>query len=341
MTELEMFNSLLLRNPLPGVKIKIERKNNIYYIPGWVFNSNDKFVTVSYKNIKNRFPSKFNLTGQIIYDILILGLTDINDRPRCPICGKEVEYDSFYNGYRKTCGDKSCISAQAKEEVTQLWKDEDYKNRQSQSHIEWAMDEENKKKLRERTLAIWKNEEYRNRQSRSHVEWAKNEANREQMRNISKQLWRTPEFLKKMMNRSSGSIIRGTESSRKTVGGIIIYDSSWERDFIRFCNACDEICTINRANFSISYIHDQIDRQYFPDFLITTTTNRTMLVEIKSDWLLASDERTAIKISAGENYVKTCDTIDEYVVLLGLDLYENLGYNKINETKIREKLKLI
>lgn len=341
MTEEEMFNLLLSKDPTPGIKNRVIRENGIYKVPGWVFDSKEEFINVKYKNIKERGTSKFNITGQIIYDILNLGLLNIQDRPKCPICGTPVIYDSFSRGYYKTCGSKTCKSEYARIEVSNLWKDQKYRNQQSNSHIEWAKDIENKEKMRQRSLKCWEDPDYREMMSKAHIEWAKDEIHRQQMRDIANKLWNTPEFVEKMMKRVDTSGIRGSILCSKSTKGVIFFDSSWERDFIQFCNSCDEILKFERADFHIMYEYLGENRMYFPDFLITLKDERTILVEVKSDWLLESDEKTQLKLDAGENYVKTCNDIDEYVVLFGLDIYENLGYSVVSELKLKSKLKII
>ncbi len=101
MNELEIFNILLSKDPTPGISNRIMRIDNMYEIPGWVFglyNEVDETVKVKYKKL-NKTVRDLGYTDQIVYDILILGLTNIDERPKCPICGNTSRYENFTRGY--------------------------------------------------------------------------------------------------------------------------------------------------------------------------------------------------------------------------------------------------
>lgn len=339
MTELEMFNNLLSKDPNPGEKNRVIRIDNYYKVPGWVFDKEDEYVNISYKNIKSRGVIKYNLTGQIIYDILVLGLTNIEQRPKCPICGSPAKYDCFSRGYYSTCKSKECISKLAKQEVLNLWKNEDYRNTQSQSHKEWASIEENKKRMSEYSKKNWENKEYRKTQTESHVRWASIKENREKMREISVNLWKTDEFRRKMENRSMTTTHGSIQCSKASE--IMTYDSLWEKDFIEFCDNTNEIISIKRADFYIEYKDESgINRMYFPDFIVSLES-KVLLVEVKSDWFFNENERTKLKIDAGYKYVLNNNDIDDYIVLLGDDIYTNKSHKNIDYNKLSIKLGII
>jgi hypothetical protein len=144
MTEEEIFKKLLSRNPNPGTKNSLIRENNLYKIPGWVFGSKENYLEIKYK-LLNRTLIKHGFTSQIFWDIYVLGLTNIDQRPKCPICNSSLKFQGIaFGGYYKTCGSRDCKCEFARIEVSSLWQKTEYRNTQSNSHIEWASKDENK-----------------------------------------------------------------------------------------------------------------------------------------------------------------------------------------------------
>ncbi len=320
MSEKDKFDLLLSKDPTPGIKNRVLKEGQNYLVPGWVFDSKEDYVKVA---LKSRFPEKYGLTRQIIYDILVLGLTNFNDRPSCPICGDPCKYWCFSKGYKTTCGKETCIKESFKRKMTDLWKDQDYKERQSTSHKVWAEKEKNKEKLRASSLKAWENEDYRRRQTESHKSWASIDENKEKMSNITKEMWKNEEYRNKQSSAHKNWALNnpnkvfcgrhGTISSIKSNSGEISYDSTWEEDFIEFCNTLDSVISIERSDLHIPYTFNGEIRYYFPDFIIVTE-NETLLVEIKSDWMLESDERTKLKIDSGRAFVKESQNYSRYLV---------------------------
>lgn len=314
MTEIEMFSILNSINPTPGVSNLARREGNIWILPGWVSGSEEKEIKVKFKRIKHLARS-IGVSDRVLYDVLQLGLTDISQRPKCPICGKERKFDSFGRGYGATCSSKSCISEKARREVTNLWKDEEYRSGQINTKKKWMNQPEYIEKFKNRAISQWSDKDYRKKQTTSHIEFCKNNPD-------------------KVFSGQCGTVI-----SNKSINGELIYDSSWEKDFIEFCNREDYIISINRTTFPISYVYDNIQRNYFPDFEIVLETGIKLLVEIKCDWLLETDEKTKYKIEAGENFVKNSKDFSDYLVLVEQDLYIIKSKRQFKEEDLRKRLK--
>ena len=93
-----------------------------------------------------------------------------------------------------------------------------------------------------------------------------------------------------------------------------VYDSSYELDFIKWCEYCDRVVVLER-NRPIIYIGMQ---RYFPDFLI----NGSIIVEIKADCLVIYDlERELKKINAG-----LCESL-YYKLITNCELYIGKSIN--------------
>lgn len=288
--EKQLFKNLLSKDPDIGTKNRIIRIDKIYLVPGWVFDSNNDYVEVKYKTLNRRIKRE-GYNTQILYDILVLGLTKFEDRPRCPICGDLCKFKNFSKGYLKTCNKEKCIKESIKNTVKNLWDDENYRSIQSKSHIEWASKEENKQIMREASLKLWSNPEYRETQINSHKKFAQN--NPDRIRN--------------------GTF--GLQPCSKSDKDKLLYDSSWEQLFIILCDNLDIVLSINRVGFGIKYKYLEEDYLYFPDFDITLSNGKRLMIELKANWMISFDKKTPFKLKAGEDYVRSSDIFDYYLVL--------------------------
>lgn len=349
MSDKEMFNMLLSRNPNPGKKNDLVRKDEVYKIPGWVFESSEEVLEIKSRLLTN-FIGKHNLTSQIFWDVYVLGLTDIEQRPKCPICGADLIFRGIpKGGYGKICGSITCKSEYARREMNDLWKNKDYKEMQSSSHKEWSSKEENIERLRQGALKAWQNKDYREHQIRVHIEWAEKEDNKQAMRERSLEMWQRPgyremqsdihrEYAKNNPNKikcGTGGIVKSSKSSF----GKLSYDSSWEMNFIKLLEDIDEVVSVERAGFYIPYYIDGKEFNYFPDFCLSTNLEKRYLVEIKANWMISSDPKTRCKIEAGREYVKNHpEEFAGYVLLKDENLCDSPHYIKFNFELAKEEL---
>lgn len=67
----------------------------------------DTIIWVHYRHFRNYLLSKYNLTYELYYKIVIYG--DINFQPKCPICGNKIPWNKNNKlcGYASTCS-KEC-----------------------------------------------------------------------------------------------------------------------------------------------------------------------------------------------------------------------------------------
>lgn len=318
MTEDErMFKKLLQKDKNLGTKNRVIRKGNIYKFPGWVFDeSGEEFVIVKYKTVKRR-AEEIDCTVQILYDILILGLTDISQRPKCKVCGKVLSMRRFSEGYPVTCGSTNCKKDYARKEMLNMWKDQSYRNTQSKSHKVWAEKPENKEYLRKRAIDSWKIPEYREHQSQVHKEFAKNNPNK--IRNG----------------------IHGTINITKSIKGTFRYDSSWERDLVLLMDKIPEVISIERPDFYIPYKYNGESFSYFPDISVKFSNNNLYLIEVKAKWLIKFDPRVEWKIKAGEDYVKNSNYYYKYILLTEDQLCDSRRNILVEDIAKEELLKLI
>ena len=102
------FNEFIKLDPTPGIPNRmVFNKDNSIDIPGWVIGKPEKAsVKVTSLDIlkKETFCREFGL--QVLYDVLVLGLTTVLDRPKCWICGKEARFSIKSLKYIKGCCQK-------------------------------------------------------------------------------------------------------------------------------------------------------------------------------------------------------------------------------------------
>lgn len=316
MLEELIFNELILKDPNPGIGNRLKSKRGVYFLPSWVFKNEKDFKEKIRANNGSLLISGKNIPLQIIYDILHLGLKSIKDRPRCKVCGKFVRFINGYKGYKKLCDDPVCKVNFGKTIAIESWNNKEYRIKQTEKHKAWAKLPENIEYLKTKMLNLWKDEDYRELQSRSHKLFVKNNPDK--------------------VFSGSGGIIESIKSS----GGLIRFDSNWEKDIITFCNSSDEIIQIDRSRISIPYTYLNEEFVYIPDFIISTKNNK-YLVEVKSDFLMKSDPRTKYKIKAGYDYVENNKNIfKKYIVLFSTDIYVDNTLKIINESSIKTLLEI-
>lgn len=273
-SEIQMFNNLLSKDPTPGMKNRVIRNDKLYLVPGWVFDKKDKYVKITYKKLNREF-TKAGYNTQIVYDILMLGLTNIEDRPKCPVCGSVRKFYNFTRNYYTTCAKDNCIKASIKSTVTVLWKNSEYRQAQVDSHLEWCSKEENKEKMSKISLDTWSNPEYRKKQVESHKKFAYNNPDK--------------------IRAGNHGILKCSKSNK----GELIYDSSWEQLFIILCENLDFVTSINRVSFSIQYKYQKEYFMYFPDFDVTLSNGKRLMIELKANWMIEKDKKTPLKLKAG------------------------------------------
>lgn len=106
MSETDLFKSIISRDPTPGKQNRLKIiSHNVIEVPGWFLGNSINSILITFGELKR----KYNITTQILYDILELGLTDISQRPKCPICEKTCKFSGIsVGGYYKTCGNSDC-----------------------------------------------------------------------------------------------------------------------------------------------------------------------------------------------------------------------------------------
>lgn len=123
LTDIEAFDNTL--SYFDGIKLNVKNllvNKDKFITPNWIIDKFPKFP----KEIKTCFLSDWfksiGITVQTFYDVAILGLTDINQRPKCPICNKTCKFKFLSVGYLVTCNNSSCVKEKIKQNMTELGK---------------------------------------------------------------------------------------------------------------------------------------------------------------------------------------------------------------------------
>lgn len=98
----------------------------------------------------------------------------------------------------------------------------------------------------------------------------------------------------------------------------MFYSSSWERDMMLHLEENVDVVSYEYERIRISYKYAGNKRNYVPDFLVTYSDGRRVLVEIKPKQFL-NNEKTMLKAEAARAYCTTTG-IDAYEILTGEDL---------------------
>ena len=336
MTEKDKFDLLVSRDPCPGIRNRLQKTEDgaSFIIPGWVTNSVNNTL-VSTKGMK-KFYKDHNLTSQILYDVLVLGLTSIEERPKCPVCGKEIKYrgnlTGKYSGYNETCSNKCRLNL-----IRDLSNTDEAKRKQVESmrrsggynHLYWNTYRKDHPVLDSTREKISK----ANKGKKQPPEAAKKSAE-----SRSKRFKEHPEELEKFVGNYKRSK-KGRVSLSKAPKGYYTYLSSWEEMFAIFCNELDFIATIENPE-GIEYQFNNSIHYYYPDMLLTTTTGLKLLIEIKPKYYL-TDEKNQAKFSAGKSWVQSRDNYLGYVIYTEDDLLDGNRYStELSKEKLLSKIKL-
>jgi hypothetical protein len=247
---------------------KIINKHCIKYLVPKCLSINDRDEWVISSRVKLHL--KYDLSNQEYYDIAVLGLTDINDRPKCKYCSLFCDFINMSSGYRSYC--KNHRYKHTSELVSKKLKGR-------------PLSEINKLHLSEAKKGKKLTEEQRLRRPRGYKFKLSSEARLKI--SLSK---RNAKIYNCKMYKSGDYI-----SSK--CNEIIHYLSSYELDFLKICDSSKFIQKIE-IPYPIPYVYLGVSHMYYPDFLITLDSGIRVLVEVKPKNLIYNDKVLSKKYSA-------------------------------------------
>ena len=241
-----------------------------------------------------------DFTTQIYYDIVVLGLTDESQRPKCEVCGKENKFNGMVHGYSTNCSDV----------CHRKWKSEHMNDKMIRKGDK--IPEETKNKIGKTIRAkdkeeIW-NDEWRRKHSEHMKAFAQTEKGKEFYKMVGeicskKNIERMINEENKPYHLNSKLYYRGTYISEVYDNSEFRYDSGWELTFIKYMEQKKlEISEFSRCNDVVFYTkEDGSTHRYLPDFYIKFKSGVEIIIEIKPHYLL-EDEVVKLKSAAGKEY---------------------------------------
>lgn len=330
-----MFDNIISKDPTPGIKNRLLLDGDYLLIPNWMTGTNepDGYFRVP-KHGTKKFYKKYNLNNKILYDILVLGLTDINDRPKCPVCGKECKFRrnllGEYSGYSSHCSGKchyemikqKLLSEDAQEKALETRKRTGvYDHLKTNPPMKGRkVTEEQKQKQREKMLGRKASPETSLKMS-----------------NYRSQYYRdNPDKLEKLINSSRGKSKRGIININKSVTKEFKYLSSWEEKFVSYLDKfVDDVISIETPE-PIPYKFNGSLHYYYADIDITLANGKRLLIEIKPTVHLYHKKNMA-KFKAAQDFVLSGESnYSDYLILTeNIIFIEPRKQDEIDESYIK------
>lgn len=325
-----IFDKLISKNPNKGVKyldykeIKLKKNGHkkIYYkIYSWFSGKEDYFIIGN--RLSPHLKKNYGITLQVYYDIIILGIESIDQRPKCNICNKDVPFRGLWAGYRKTCNDRSCEIQYDRLLVIES------KKRKVFHHTE-----KSKELLRQKALGRKHSEESKQKMSESR-KGVKKTFSKEfisYLINRNKAMVWTPEQRERISIASTNRLLN---SNRKGIRSKyfsdkfneqFLFDSSWEERFIKLMEKtyiCRDISILKRCRDIVQYKKDDGTlHRYLPDFYIEFKDGIKVVIEIKPASLVKNDRVVYLKKIAAKKYFKNKGI--KYIILTENELFKRI-----------------
>lgn len=325
-------------NPNPGIPYLDYKKEEIINgkkvvkckIYGWMLKdkSNDDIYVIQ-RTLVHYLKTLCveGITAQLYFDVVVLGLTDESQRPRCRICGGELTFDCIgHGGYPATCS-KACHKE---------LKHADYLKNDKMMKEGGKHTVETLKKMSEATLRNkpWEDPEWKRKHSEYMKKFAKTPEGKAFYKYVGQKS--AEANLKKSLDTNKPKHLYNSKLYKKGVYHSNIYnldynyDSGWELEFIKYMER-DEMRALtkvfDRSRGIIPYtLEDGSKHKYLPDFFIQLNDGRKIVIEVKPYYLLSKDEKVVKKIKAGKDYYK--NTKIQYLVLTDKEM---LDHDKIRK----------
>lgn len=341
MEENEIFKLINKNNPHPGKpfedwKVISNNGEKLYRIYSWMTGlSND--ILVSGKCLLKKLKTYFGeeISVQIYYDIVCLGIQSIEERPKCIICGKPVKFDRLsekhkgQGSYFKTCSDSCnkrrkadiCISAvKSGNNINDFYrekiKSEEYRSNMSKIKKGTIFSESHKTKISESIKKFRKTEKGK--------ELGRKLGELASIRNIEN-LKNPIESEYSDLNRK-GRYKVGTYNSN--VWNIKFrYDSSWELFLLKIfekSSIVSDIKIFDRCKDSVHYFKDDGSlHRYLPDFYVKFKSGLEVVIEIKPANLVKNDRVVLLKRIAAKKYFSKKGI--KYIILTENELFNNIN----------------
>lgn len=271
---------------------KIENKTVYYYLPSWISKLKEDKWVASFRLSKYL---KDDVNKQIYYDLVCLGISSIEDRPKCRFCNNEAKF-LLSKGYYTYC---------------YLHKVKHVGELVSKKLKGRPLSEENKRNISLSKKGKKLTEEQRLKRPRGYHFHLSQEA--------KEKISRSKKGKVKSRSYYKSGIYKSTKCKED-----IYYLSSYERDFLMICDYSKFIVNVEVPE-PIQYYYSGGNHNYYPDFLITTDSGIKLMVEVKAFNLLNNSLVIAKRI-AGLKWCKENNA--KYITLTEKDIYKHINHRK-------------
>lgn len=293
----EIYRKYSKLNPNLGINLsKKKLKDKSHTVPGWIIGESEDKV-LSGRELSDLFKT-LGINKQIFYDLVILNISSIDDRPKCSVCGKECRFNSFK--YSDKCEEHHIIKQFSEETRRKL--SESMKGNSNPKGIKRS--EEFKRRLSE------VNKGNTNFKGRHHTEETRKKMSivqtglkrsEEARKNISlgkiKYIEEHPEELDRFMSLSVSQVHKSGYIHLNKCELDLFYRSSWEEHFMIFCDNSEEVKKIVKP-FTIRYEYNGRIKLYYPDLMVELASGDIVIIEIKPLGKVSEDLVQAKKLAA-------------------------------------------
>lgn len=324
----ELYKEISDRNPDKGIEHheyidKSTRFKTKYFVPEWLGSDDYKDAWISARELTSMIES-LGITRQIYYDLVILGISTPDDRPKCK--HRNCSNEAIFMGSKYS--DYCCVKCARSESSLG--------NTYAKARTGYKQKESTKKKISEKLMG--------NKNGLGH------EVSEEHRRILSEKMagnkngvgitpWNkgkkaSPELRVKLslaqINRSlngNGPKTRGFKSGRYHLERFNLdtyYQSSYEQKFLIYLETYLDVVEVSRKVPIIRYYNPvkMAECNYVPDFLLKLSDGSSVLVEIKPKYLL-TDKVVKAKIGAGTDYCSRHNL--RYMILTEENLFTDTG----------------
>ena len=354
-TEDEIFKEFLKLDPNPGTKDRLWCDETRIIFPRWVTQINEKVMSFKYTEVEG-YPdfvgyskacghllTNLGISPQVFYDILKLGLTSLDDRPRCIVCGNPVTFNNIIKGYFTTCSNFCHLSTTIASRTTKDARNKPSETRRSRGP--WnkhGYPEEAKRRISETLTRKYrsgeiittdnKREKARQRMlgnklcvgrtsPRKGVKLSQETIEKFRSKLIGRKLSKEhkehigiksaqkfrehPEQLENFIKLGNRMTKHGHIKLEKVDGDHdFFYMSSWEETFIKKCDSSPEVIKILEGHTNkILYTYKKANRTYIPDAILILSNGTKLIIEVKPKHKLNTKKNRA-KFRAAINWCR-------------------------------------
>lgn len=276
----------------------------------------------------HKFLSHLSITPQEFYDLLVLGVTDELNRPKCkcPGCNNSVNFRTIKQGYRDYCS-ISCSSfdrpLEIKEKLTKSRigrKDsQETRDKKSLARNGFKWDENTKIKISKSNTGKKRSLETRIKISRnSKNQFSSVESRISSSKRMIEYCKNNPDFLENFIKSGVYNSNRGYVRLSKYDKSEFYYMSSWEKDLLIKLDESDYVSKIDKSP-KVSYKFNNLEKIYVPDIMVELTDGSIVIIEVKPQHFLM-DSKVAAKRDYASRYFRSMGY--KYITITNHGIYD-------------------